>query len=61
MFIEAPFLSMLIIGLPASILSIVCYCLCCLPNETLIIDETEMPEEEDDHDQQKTTIDKKHD
>jgi len=38
MFIEAPFMSMLIIGLPASVLSIVCYCLCCLPNETLMHD-----------------------
>ncbi|CAF3313052.1 unnamed protein product [Rotaria socialis] len=35
MFTESPFLSMLIIGLPASVLSIVCYCLCCLPNETM--------------------------
>lgn len=36
MFTEAPMMSMLIIGLPASVLSIVCYCLCCLPNETMM-------------------------
>jgi hypothetical protein len=29
MFIEAPFISMLIIGIPASVISIICYCLCC--------------------------------
>ncbi|CAF0994210.1 unnamed protein product [Adineta steineri] len=40
MFIEAPFISMLVIGLPASVLSIVCYCLCCLPNEGMM-NETE--------------------
>ena len=38
MFKEAPFISMLTIGLPASVLSIVCYCLCCLSNETLMTD-----------------------
>ncbi|CAF5118309.1 unnamed protein product [Rotaria magnacalcarata] len=61
MFTEAPFFSMLIIGLPASVLSIVCYCLCCLPNETMndpdysyeiITDDQnlEQNEEEDDDD-----------
>jgi len=61
MFIEAPLLSMLIIGLPASILSIVCYCLCCLPNETLM-DEIEMPDEQTkEDDQEKTIIEKKDD
>ena len=34
MFIEAPTITMFVIGLPASILSIVCYCLFCLPNES---------------------------
>lgn len=29
MFIEAPFISLLIIGIPASVISIICYCLCC--------------------------------
>jgi hypothetical protein len=29
MFIEAPFISMLIIGIPATVISIICYCLCC--------------------------------
>ncbi|CAF1508340.1 unnamed protein product [Adineta steineri] len=29
MFIEAPFISMLIIGIPASVISLICYCLCC--------------------------------
>jgi hypothetical protein len=77
MFIEAPFMSMLIIGLPASVLSIVCYCLCCLPNETLMNDADilydkrtigENNEEEDTCDiptgsdhKQKTTIEKKED
>lgn len=41
MFIEAPGLSMLIMGLPSAILSIICYCLCCLPNESMM-DEREM-------------------
>jgi len=57
MFIEAPLLSMLIIGLPSAILSIVCYCLCCLPNETLM-DDTEISY---DDNEQKTTIEKKDD
>ena len=51
MFVEAPGLSMLIIGLPSAILSILCYCLCCLPNESLL-DENEFLE-------QKSTIEKK--
>lgn len=34
MFIEAPTMTMFVIGLPASVLSIVCYCLFCLPNES---------------------------
>ena len=42
MFVEAPLLSMFVIGLPASVLSIVCYCICCLPNETMMNDEVEM-------------------
>ncbi|CAF1055458.1 unnamed protein product [Rotaria magnacalcarata] len=29
MFIEAPFISLLIIGIPVSIISLICYCLCC--------------------------------
>lgn len=29
MFIEAPFISLLIIGIPTSVISIICYCLCC--------------------------------
>ncbi|CAF1054746.1 unnamed protein product [Rotaria sp. Silwood1] len=33
MFIEAPFVSLLIIGIPASIISIICYCLCCSSND----------------------------
>ncbi|CAF0870409.1 unnamed protein product [Adineta ricciae] len=41
MFIEAPMISMLVMGLPASVLSIVCYCICCLPNETLMDDNME--------------------
>ena len=61
MFVEAPLLSMLIIGLPSSILSIVCYCLCCLPNETSM-DERDIPINDDDaDDEQKTTIEKKDD
>ncbi|CAF1227618.1 unnamed protein product [Rotaria sordida] len=62
MFIEAPFITMLVIGLPASALSMVCYCLCCLPNETMINDtefsyemrkddeNIEQNEEDDTHD-----------
>lgn len=38
MFTEAPFMSMMMIGLPASVISIVCYCLCCLANETSMND-----------------------
>lgn len=74
MFIESPLLSMLIIGLPSAVLSIVCYFICCLPNESLM-DEREMPDEriiEDDNEQnpieeeeedneQKTTVEKKDD
>jgi hypothetical protein len=65
MFIEAPLLSMLIIGLPASILSIVCYCLCCLPNETFM-DEREFSYEKRQEpmtsdNEQKTTVEKKDD
>ena len=41
MFIEAPMISMLVMGLPASVLSIVCYCICCLPNETIMDDNME--------------------
>ena len=33
MFTEAPFISLLIIGIPASVISIICYCLCCAPND----------------------------
>jgi hypothetical protein len=33
MFIEAPFISMLIIGIPASVISLICYCLCCSSSE----------------------------
>jgi hypothetical protein len=29
MFIEAPFISLLIIGIPTSVISLICYCLCC--------------------------------
>jgi len=64
MFIEAPLLSMLVIGLPASVLSIVCYCICCLPNETSM-DDREIPyekiEDEDEEEEEKTTIEKKDD
>jgi hypothetical protein len=48
MFIQAPLLSMLIIGLPSSVLSIVCYCLFCLPNETLMDDTYERRNEGED-------------
>lgn len=34
MFIEAPFISLLIIGIPASIISLICYCLCCSSNDS---------------------------
>ncbi|CAF2372932.1 unnamed protein product [Rotaria sp. Silwood2] len=44
MFNESPLISMFVIGLPASALSIVCYCLCCLSSETLM-NETEIPDE----------------
>ncbi|UJR15623.1 hypothetical protein I4U23_002559 [Adineta vaga] len=53
MFIEAPLVSMLVMGLPASMLSIICYCICCLPNETMINDNIDMSYEkmaEDDDD-----------
>ncbi|CAF1143487.1 unnamed protein product [Adineta ricciae] len=29
MFIEAPFISLLIIGIPTAVISLICYCLCC--------------------------------
>jgi thioredoxin domain-containing protein 10 len=65
MFIEAPFLSMLIIGLPASVLSIVCYCICCLPNETAM-DDREIPyekieDDEEEEEEEKIAIEKKDD
>ena len=63
MFVESPGLSMLIMGLPAAVLSIVCYCLCCLPNESLL-EEIEIHQEEvnnHDNENQKPTIEKKHD
>ena len=67
MFAEAPLLSLLVIGLPSALLSIICYCLCCLPNETLL-DEREIreidanePEEEEEEPEEKTTIEKKDD
>jgi hypothetical protein len=47
MFIEAPAISMLIIGVPSSIISIVCYCLCCLPNESAM-DGTQGENDDDD-------------
>ncbi|CAF4624021.1 unnamed protein product [Rotaria sp. Silwood1] len=50
MFIEAPAISMLVLGLPASAVSIVCYCLCCLPNETLM-NATEIPDEIEEYDE----------
>ena len=59
MFIEAPLLSMFIIGLPSAILSIVCYCLCCLPNEALL-NEREIPIDDEDE-PLKTTLEKKDD
>lgn len=34
MFIEAPFISLLIIGIPASVISIICYCLCCSSSDS---------------------------
>ena len=34
MFIEAPFISMLIIGIPAAVISLICYCLCCSSSES---------------------------
>jgi hypothetical protein len=34
MFIEAPFISMLIIGIPTSVISLICYCLCCASSES---------------------------
>ena len=33
MFAEAPFISMLIIGIPATVISLICYCLCCMPSD----------------------------
>lgn len=59
MFIEAPLLSMFIIGLPSAVLSIVCYCLCCLPNETLYDEREEEILEEEEED--KSTVEKKDD
>jgi hypothetical protein len=34
MFIEAPFISLLIIGIPTSVISIICYCLCCSSSDS---------------------------
>jgi hypothetical protein len=34
MFVEAPFISMLIIGIPASVISLICYCLCCSSSDS---------------------------
>lgn len=33
MFTEAPFISLLIIGIPGSVICLICYCLCCAPSE----------------------------
>lgn len=60
MFIEAPLLSMLIIGLPSAVLSIVCYCLCCLPNESLYNEQEEILEDKLDE-QEKPSVEKKDD
>ena len=68
MFVEAPLVSMLIIGLPASMLSIICYCICCLPNENYVEEarlETTIPEFSDNDDStdsevpEKSSTDKK--
>lgn len=66
MFIEAPLLSMLVIGLPASVLSIVCYCLCCLPNESAmdsdyLTESRQLEDEDDDDEEPKPSIEKKDD
>ena len=33
MFTEAPFISLLIIGIPTVVISLICYCLCCAPSD----------------------------
>ena len=40
MFVEAPFISLMIFGLPFGVISIVCYFLCC-------VDASDQPEAED--------------
>ena len=35
MFTEAPFISAFIVGIPVSIVSVICYCLCCVSNDNL--------------------------
>lgn len=57
MFIEAPLATMLVTGLPAAMLSIICYCVCCLPNEATVSADHEEYEESDDTN--KTATDKK--
>jgi len=55
LFIESPKMTMLIIGLPASLLSIVCYCLCCLPVETSM-DENKPLEESDSEEEEEEAL-----
>jgi hypothetical protein len=72
MFIEAPFISMLIIGIPALVISLICYCLCCSSNDNSSVnskgskrrrpngqdeqDQGSMGEEEEDDDEYEERI-----
>jgi hypothetical protein len=72
MFIEAPFISLLIIGIPTSVISIICYCLCCSSSDNSSTkskkkrktgqmneredDEQSMGEEEDDEEYEERIV-----
>ena len=49
MFVEAPFISLMIFGIPFAVISIVCYFLCCLEgSESTEVDELSEDSELDD-------------
>ena len=51
MFIEAPFISLLIIGIPASVISLICYCLCCSSSDNSTEKNKKTKKKQDDDDQ----------
>jgi hypothetical protein len=52
MFIEAPFISLLIIGIPTFVISIICYCLCCSSSDNSSIKSKKKRKNEREDDEQ---------